>query len=331
MPHRDSKHLEDAQAPAPVELHPPLWLRISRWFAFSATVAIAIGMLAMLDQHLTGLPFTYDGPRTEFQGMQVTIEYCMLSTSPNVLSPINCRFGFAAAAVGLAISLIWTYIQGLRRNPYKHRHARLADLVLCLLGLGWWIAVGIILCTWTNQANNNGVPRSDWRNGLCVLAWAEVLFFAYMAATSLLLATTRSQKMFDKWAEKDRLKKEQRHAAKQQKLQHDAEAADAAAAAARARTAQPTHGPVAGPTTGPAASSAVAPQKAEAPLDAPRAGPASAIEPPRAAPAPAGSQQSAWPSAGVARPAAGGGNAGDVNPFLTEGPERPMQPAVENV
>lgn len=74
-------------------------------------VAIAIGMLAMLDQHLTGLPWVYDGPRPEFEGRTVTIDYCMLSTSPVAVAPSNCRFAFAAASVSLALSLIWTYIQ----------------------------------------------------------------------------------------------------------------------------------------------------------------------------------------------------------------------------
>jgi hypothetical protein len=74
-------------------------------------VAISIGMLAMLDQHLTELPFLYDGPQKQFYGRWVNIDYCLLSNSRDYVQNIRCQFGFATAAVSLAISMVWSYLQ----------------------------------------------------------------------------------------------------------------------------------------------------------------------------------------------------------------------------
>lgn len=200
-------------------------------------------------------------------------------------------------------------MQGLRRNPYKHKNARVADLVLCLLATCWWIACGIILCLWTHQANSNGLPRADWRNGLCVLAWAEALFFAYLTLTSALLVTSKSQKLFDKWDTKKKMKQEQTQQARLQKMQQEATAADTAAAAARGKApgaGQPGPDPV--------------------PAAAPHVPSAAAGHPQVAA------GQSAWPATTGPPPAAvqERHTAAD-NPFLTEPADRPMQGSADNV
>jgi hypothetical protein len=234
----------------------------------------------------------------------------MLSTTPSAVAPSHCRFAFAAASVGLALSLIWTYIQGLRRNPYKHKNARIADLVLCLLATGWWVACSIILCIWTHAANTNGLLRADWRNGLCVLAWAEALFFAYLTATSALLVTVKSQKLFDKWETKRKLKQDTKQQAHMQKMQQEAAAADAARAAAGTKAPAAAAGP-----------------------KAVRSSAAAAQVPPVATPPGVAADKSAWhTSSGAETAAAAEARPAAVdNPFLTEAPQRPMQPSADNV
>jgi uncharacterized membrane protein len=138
-------------------------------------------------------------------------------------------------------------LQVLRRNPFKHSKAKLADLGICSLAALFWAAGGVALCLFTDRANKAGLPHSDWRNGLCVMAWALFLMFACLSAMSLLLVTKRSQKLFDKWSAKHEQKKLQKEEAKMQKLcNEEAARQQAAAAAARApQAARPPNVPAA--------------------------------------------------------------------------------------
>jgi hypothetical protein len=147
-------------------------------------------------------------------------------------------------------------LQILRRNPFKHGKAKLADLGICSLATVFWAAAGIVLCLFTDRANKAGLPESSWRNGLCVLAWALFLMFAGLSIMSLLLVTRRSQKLFDKWNAAHVKKQQQKEAAKMQKLcNEEAERQQAAAAAAAAAREQQHSRP---PVAAAAASSAAA-------------------------------------------------------------------------
>jgi hypothetical protein len=163
----------------------------------------------------------------------------------------------------------------LRRNPFKHSKAKLADLGLCSLATLFWAATGIVLCLFTDRANKSGLPQSDWRNGLCVLAWALFLMFAALTFMSLLLVTPRSQKLFDKWAAKHEQKKQQKEAAKMQKLCNEEAARQQAAASASAAArdqqsarpqaaAVPTAAAAHAAPTQPAGVAAAAPQQGRA-------------------------------------------------------------------
>ncbi|KAF6265841.1 acyl-CoA N-acyltransferase [Scenedesmus sp. NREL 46B-D3] len=130
-------------AEEPPLLKPPGAFTACRWFCFCATVAIAIGMLALIDQHLLGVKWIYDGPLEQYQGRPITVSYCLLSPSTAVSVDGNCNFARAAAALSLALSLIWPYIQvggatnaGLvrsrvvknRRGYWRIRHFQSTDL-----------------------------------------------------------------------------------------------------------------------------------------------------------------------------------------------------------
>ncbi|KAF8071035.1 hypothetical protein HT031_001117 [Scenedesmus sp. PABB004] len=236
--------LPAAVPPLPGPTRLPRAFTAARWSFFCATVALAIGALALIDQRLMGLPFTYDGPNAKFAGRHVTIAWCLLSPSLAGESvDSRCGFSLAAAAVSLALSLVWSYVQVLRRNPFKHKRARLADLALAVLGCVWWAVVAALLCVWTDRANRGGVMRASWRNGLCCIAWAAWLAFVGLAATSALLVSAKSQGLFDKWAARSQAAKaakaQERERAKAAKMQADAAAAEAAAAAAAAAARTP--------------------------------------------------------------------------------------------
>lgn len=162
------------------------------------------------------------------------------------------------------------HLQVLRRNPSKHSKAKLADLVICSMAALFWAAAGVVLCLFTDRANKAGLLHSDWRIGLCVLAWALFLMFACLSITSLLLVTRRTQKLFDKWAAKQERKKLQKKEAKMQKLSNEEAARQHAAASAAAGTQQPArpHAAV------PAAAHAPVQQPASSPVSAPQGPPA---------------------------------------------------------
>jgi hypothetical protein len=156
-------------------------------------------------------------------------------------------------------------LQVLRRNPFKHGKAKLADLGICSLAALFWVAAGVALCLFTDRANKAGLPQSHWRNGLCVMAWAMFLMFACLSAMSLLLVTKRSQKLFDKWNAQHEQKKQQKEDAKMQKLANEEAARQQAAAAARApQAARPASVPAAvhAPVQQSAGVAAAAPQQA---------------------------------------------------------------------
>jgi hypothetical protein len=159
-------------------------------------------------------------------------------------------------------------LQVLRRNPFKHGKAKLADLGICGLAALFWVAAGVALCLFTDRANKAGLPQSHWRNGLCVMAWAMFLMFACLSAMSLLLVTKRSQKLFDKWNAKHEQKKKQKEDAKMQKLANE-EAARQQAAAAAARAPQAAR-PASVPAAVPAAVHAPVQQSAGAAAAAPQ-------------------------------------------------------------
>lgn len=236
----------------------PLWFRLLRWAAFSATVGIAIGMLALMDQQLTGISWVYDGTLTQYQGRNIRIQYCMFSSSTDQSNDKRCNFGFAVASVSLVLSFIWSYLQSLRRNPFRHPSVKLADLVLCAVWLCFWCAAAVVLCIWTNSANRVGSfldSATNARNGFCVMAWVEFLLVAFLISTAALLYTSKCQAVFEKWDAKHKQKKfdkeQKRLAAQQAKVAEQ----DAAAAAAKqqktagvkqpAAAAAPMHEPAA--------------------------------------------------------------------------------------
>lgn len=159
-------------------------------------------------------------------------------------------------------------MQTLRRNPFRHPSARLADVVLCMVWLLFWLAAAVALCVWTDSANKVGSFLSsarNARNGLCVMAWAEFLLVALLTATAGLLYTKKCQSVFDKWEAKSKAHKQAKEQNKLQKLQAAEQEAAAASAAAASAAAQrkPAAGPgPAAPAGGPAAAATGAHPKA---------------------------------------------------------------------
>lgn len=183
------------------QLHPPAWLHLLRWGCFVVSVALAIGALALQDQQLSGIDTTYEGSVQQYVGRAITIKYCLLSSSTSASDDVRCSFAFAVAAVGVALALLWSWLQALRRNPFRYPAARLADLLLCVTWLAWWVTSAVLLSVWTDAANKAGsflAPARNARNGLCVMAWAQVLLVAALVVTAGLLYSARSQPMFDK-------------------------------------------------------------------------------------------------------------------------------------
>ena len=74
-------------------------------------VGIAIGMLALMNQQLTGISWVYDGKMTQYVGRDIRVQYCMLSSSTDVENKVRCNFGFAVASVSLVLSFIWSSLQ----------------------------------------------------------------------------------------------------------------------------------------------------------------------------------------------------------------------------
>lgn len=68
-------------------------------------------MLALLDNQLTGIGWTYDGSLAQYKGRPITIEFCLLSSSTDVNNPGRCNFAFAAASISIALAFIWSYLQ----------------------------------------------------------------------------------------------------------------------------------------------------------------------------------------------------------------------------
>jgi hypothetical protein len=154
-------------------------------------------------------------------------------------------------------------VQTLRRNPFKHPKAKLADLVVTLIWLLLWLATAIVLCVWADAANRAGSflkPATSARNGLCVMAWLEFLLVSLLTASAGLLFTKKCQSVFNKWDDKA---KERKFAHEQNRLErHQAKVADAegrAMAAKQASQATGLKGPAAEGVHAPAAVSAPGP------------------------------------------------------------------------
>jgi hypothetical protein len=150
----------------------------------------------------------------------------------------------------------------MRRNPFKHPRAKLADLVLCTIWALFWMAAAIVLCVWADQANKVGSfleSARNARNGLCVMAWVEFLLVAVLTITAGLLFSKKCQQTFDKWEAKSKQKKFEHE---QKKLEgKQAKVAQQEAAAVAAKQAAP-HTPGG---EGAQRSTAVAPTAAAAP------------------------------------------------------------------
>lgn len=179
---------------------PTLTYRLCKWFFFACTIGVAIGILAIIDQHLQYLPFEYDGPNKKFQGRTVNILYCMLSSSQDASQDSRCNYAFTTAAVSLGISLMWCVYQATHKDTGSHKHwYRWGSCCWTILGSLWWIAAGIILSIWTDQANKANLPHRDARNGLCALAWANFVFFAVLATLLfLVLSDKMAKRVFDR-------------------------------------------------------------------------------------------------------------------------------------
>lgn len=103
-------------------------------------VGIAIGMLALIDQRLSGIPWVYDGQLQQYVGREVRIQYCMFSAGTDYSIESRCSFAMAIAAVSLALSFVWSYLQvspwaltgGMQRpawgfeavSPHKTNHVQ---------------------------------------------------------------------------------------------------------------------------------------------------------------------------------------------------------------
>lgn len=134
-------------------------------------------------------------------------------------------------------------LQTLRRNPFKHPKAKLADLVVTGIWLLLWLATAIVLCVWADAANKAGSflkPATNARNGLCVMAWLEFLLVALLTASAGLLFTKKCQSVFTKWEDKA---KERKYAHEQKRLEsHQAKVADAEGRALAAKQASQATG-----------------------------------------------------------------------------------------
>jgi len=89
---------------------------------------------------------SYDGPQLQFQGRVVNIDYCLLSNSKQDIQNIRCQFGFATAAISLAIGMIWCILQ-VKIHSFVDRarwwsraveihlqHSCLGPVVMCVAG-----------------------------------------------------------------------------------------------------------------------------------------------------------------------------------------------------
>lgn len=133
------------------------------------------------------------------------------------------------------------YLQGLRRHPEKHPKAKYGDLLLCVLGAGWWLACGIILSKWSSDANNAGLGESHWRAVMCALSWLLFLFFLGMTLMSIIMMSSGFQYCFEKREKKP--KKEHHHG-------HDAAPSPATAAAPAGAPHHNTYTTAPGPDAG---------------------------------------------------------------------------------
>lgn len=182
--------------PADVVPKPKLWFWICKYFLFASILAIAIGMWAIIDQHLTYFPFTYDGPDERYQNMTANIAYCLLSNTPPPAdsNDARCSFATASASVSFAIAIGWIVLQGLRNNKDRNYKLMLIiDGTVCLFGVAWWILCGVLLSIWTDQANDINLPGNNWRNGLSAMAWINFLLYCMLCMTSAVFLSRRAQ------------------------------------------------------------------------------------------------------------------------------------------
>jgi hypothetical protein len=104
--------------------HDPVWRPTARAHHARTTprhpptrqVALAIGMLALINQHLTSIPSTYQGSMLEYVGRPIAIQYCLLSSSTAESQESRCGFALAAVSISLALSLMWSYMQVRRER-----------------------------------------------------------------------------------------------------------------------------------------------------------------------------------------------------------------------
>jgi hypothetical protein len=201
-------------------------------------------------------------------------------------------------------------LQTMRRNPFKHPKAKLADLVLSTTWALFWMAAAIVLCVWADQANKVGSFLSsgrDARNGLCVMAWVEFLLVAVLTVSAGILFSKKCPQTFDKWEAK---KKQKKFEHEQKKLEgKQAKVAQQEAAAVAAKQAAPHTPAHTSAVEGPQRSTAVAPTAAAAPGMG--AGPAAAAGVPVSTNAGAGGAG----GAAMVERAGGAGGVGDDNPF----------------
>ena len=91
-------------------------------------------------------------------------------------------------------------LQASNRHTAAHKHRqRLFSCGWVTLIALWWLAAAIVITIWTDEANKSGLPRSNDRNGLCVMAWGEFLIFGALATMlSLVVSDKMAKKMFTK-------------------------------------------------------------------------------------------------------------------------------------
>jgi len=185
---------------------PTMTYKVAKWVLLAMTVGLAIGILALIDQRLIYLPFTYDGPDLRYQGMTVNIFYCLLSSSNEGRQDSRCRFATAAAAISIGLGLLWLVFSASNKHAAEHKHRqRLFSCGWVTLIALWWLAAAIVITVWTDEANKADLPHKDDRNGLCVMFWGEFLLFGGLSTMLFLVVSDKmAKKLFTKKPKPDK-------------------------------------------------------------------------------------------------------------------------------
>ncbi|PNH03364.1 hypothetical protein TSOC_010593 [Tetrabaena socialis] len=141
-------------------------------------VGLAIAIAVIVSTKLWDVEINSEASGTPF----VIKSQCLMGS--NLESGTVCEYAYAVCGVSLLVSLC-------------------ASLFLCLTcdlcGLGtwlefvvhglqtaWWVVASIIFWKKAREANDQGLPREDWRDAVAVMACVAALLGAIMAFACLL-------------------------------------------------------------------------------------------------------------------------------------------------